>query len=268
MKRLSLLLLSILTMATGAAGEGVAPHPDFDHVKPQLPAGLRHPSILVFFKANGWQHDSRVAASAAIDDIAKSHGWAIYHTENGAVFNAGQLKRFDVIVLNSTTGDLFTPEQRQAFKTWVLKGGRVVALHGAGGTNDQPWTWYTDTLIGGRFVTHPLLQPATIRVEDSKSPIMQGVPQAWAWRDEWYVFDRNPRGSDTHVLATVDETTYDPGIAPRMGDHPIIWTRCVGKGGVFFSAIGHTSEGYSDPVERSLIDGALSWAFDRKAAIC
>ena len=268
MKRWALVVMCAVALATGAAGEGRAPNPTFDTVRPDLPADLKRPAILLFSKANGWQHDSRTAAAALVFRLAGKHGWAVYATENGAIFDPAQLERFDVVVLNSTTGDLFTPEQREAFKSWVLNGGRVVALHGAGGTNDQPWTWYTDTLIGGRFIGHPPIQPATIRVEDPKNPLMRGVPRVWAWRDEWYSFDRNPRGADTHVLASVDEATYEPTEKLRMKDHPVIWTRCVGQGGVFFSAIGHTSEGYGDPVEMSLIDGALGWAFDRHARAC
>ncbi len=268
MKKFAAALLGTLLLATGAAGEGLAPHPVFDQVSPELPADLGHPALLLFSKANGWQHDSRTAAAAAISRLAAAHGWAVYATENGATFNPAQLTRFDVVVLNSTTGDLFTPEQREAFKTWVLKGGRVVALHGAGGTADQPWAWYSEALIGGRFIGHPAIQPATVHVEDTNTPIMHGVPQTWPWRDEWYSFDRNPRGPETHVLASVDEATYDPTDKLRMGDHPIIWTRCVGQGGAFFSAIGHTSEGYGDPAELNLIDGALNWAFDRRAKAC
>ena len=42
-------------------------------------------------------------------------------------------------------------------------------------------------------------------------------------KEEWYTYDRSP-GPNVHVLASVDESTYAPASAVRMGDHPVVWT--------------------------------------------
>jgi type 1 glutamine amidotransferase len=66
-----------------------------------------------------------------------------------------------------------------------------------------------------------------------------------------------------HILVTIDETSYQPfdGVRDiRMGDHPIAWTRCVGKGRSFYSAIGHRPEVYSDPNAAALLEGGIAWA--------
>ena len=260
-----LVLLCALALATPA----VAQTPVFDHDPPVLPKGLHHPAILVLTQANGYVHDNMPFVAKAVKGIAKAHRWAVYETTSAAAFNPAQLKRFDVVVLNNSTGDLFTGDQRAAFQAWIEAGGRVVALHGAGGTDPSPWPWFSDTVIGARFIGHPQIQPATVRVEDAASPIMAGLQVNWAHTDEWYSFDRDPRGPDTHVLATVDEKTYTPGDKLAMGaDHPIIWTRCVAKGGAFFTAIGHQPANWSDAVFLSHIDGAMAWAVDRKRPAC
>ena len=260
---------ALCALALASAAHAQTPAPVFDHVAPVLPKVLHHPAILVLSKANGYVHDNIPFVAKAVAKTAAAHHWTAYETGNAAVFNARQLKRFDVIVLNNATGDLFTPDQRAAFKAWIEGGGRVVALHGAGGTDPSPWPWFSDTVIGARFIGHPQIQPATIRIEDKKSPIVAGLPQNWAHTDEWYSFDRDPRGPGTQVLATVDEATYTPTDKLRMGaDHPIIWTRCVARGGAFFTAIGHQPENWSDPVFMSMIDGAMVWALDHKQKAC
>ncbi len=262
-------LMALLMLALPAQAQSPAPPPVFDHVAPDLPHRLKHPAFLVLTKANGYRHENMPSVSRALADLAKAHRWTIYDTGNAAVFNAADLKRFDVVVLNNTSGDLFTPDQRDAFKAWIEAGGRVVALHGAGGTNPSPWPWFSDTVIGARFVGHPKVQPATVRIEDQTSPIVAGLPRNWAHTDEWYSFDRNPRGADTHVLATVDEATYVPTDKFTMGtDHPIMWTRCVAKGGAFFTALGHQPEQWHDPVFLSHIEAAMVWALDRRHKAC
>jgi type 1 glutamine amidotransferase len=45
-----------------------------------------------------------------------------------------------------------------------------------------------------------------------------------------------------------------------MGDHPIAWTRCVGNGRAFYSAIGHRPEGYAEPHYVALLEQATVWA--------
>jgi uncharacterized protein len=48
-----------------------------------------------------------------------------------------------------------------------------------------------------------------------------------------------------------------------MGDHPIAWTRAVGKGRVFYSAIGHRPERYGDPAYVQMLEQGIDWAATR-----
>jgi type 1 glutamine amidotransferase len=89
--------------------------------------------------------------------------------------------------------------------------------------------------------------------------------------EEWYSFFSNPRTSGAKVLVTLDESSYEPtGYAGdlRMGDHPIAWTRCVGAGRSFFTAIGHLPESYIQPSAARLLTQGIAWAANVNATAC
>jgi type 1 glutamine amidotransferase len=73
------------------------------------------------------------------------------------------------------------------------------------------------------------------------------------------------------VIARLDESTYKPegfGRNLRMGDHPIAWTKCIGKGRMFYSAIGHRPEAYSEPHNVAMLETAVDWAAVSGKADC
>ncbi len=239
--------------------------PVYDSVPPEIPADIKGPNaILIFSKTNGYREEPAIQASnAALVAITKKRGWPAYVTENAAVMNAEQLGRFKLVIWNNTSGDLLTEPQRAAFKTWMENGGAFVGTHGAGGDPKYEWAWYPETLIGAQFTSHSSQQVGTVRIEDTKSPITKGLPAVWARtvRDEWYAFKDNPRSKPGfHILAVADESTYDPQRSTMGADHPMVWTHCVGKGPVFYSAIGHSAETYSEPNHLLLLENAIAWA--------
>lgn len=66
-------------------------------------------------------------------------------------------------------------------------------------------------------------------------------------RDEWYAIHTNPRDSGSRIVATLDEGSYLPTAGSpvdiSMGqDHPIAWSRVIGRGRMFYAAIGHLPE--------------------------
>lgn len=248
-----------------------------DTVPPVLPALPGDAAILVFSKTNGFRHEEAIpAAGAALREIAARRGWSLFATENGAVFNAGQLARFRVVVWNNASGDVLNEAQRAAFRTWLEQGGGFVGIHGAGGDLRYEWDWYVDTLIGAQFVGHtlgPQFQRATVQVADASHPATRGLDWSWDQTDELYSFAANPRAKGVRVLATLDEANYQPTMRfppplswfiadqdLRMGDHPIVWSHCVGNGRALYSALGHPADAYAEPNHRKLLEGALAWA--------
>lgn len=243
--------------------------PVFETTPPALPADLGpRPRILNFSKTNGFRHsEAIVAATASVEAIAQAKGWTVYTTENGAVFNDEQLAQFDVIFGNNCTGDNWTEDQRAAFKRFIENGGGFVGVHGAAGTRFAYWDWYQKELLKGQFIGHPMFpqfQTATMHFEDRTHPATEHFPAQWEHEDEWYSFSNNPREDGALVLATLDESTYEPkamGDDLSMGDHPIIWAHCLAdKGRVFYSALGHEAKTYKRPEHQQMLAGALSWS--------
>lgn len=240
----------------------------YDTVPPSLPANIQRPAILVFDKINGFRDVPSVeAAAAALRSTAERRGWTTVFTDNGAVFNASDLARFDAVVWNNVSGDALTVPQQNAFRKWLQNGGGFAGMHGSGGDPVYVWDWYADTLIGARFIGHPMspqFQPARVVIEDRDSAITAGLGDGWTMTEEWYSFERSPRATGVHVLATLDESTYSPvgmrGEDLRMGDHPIAWTQCIGDGRSFYSAIGHRPESYTEPNSALLLERGIEWA--------
>ena len=256
-----------------------------DSVPPALPGGLADPAILVFSKTNGFRHEAAIpAAETALREIATGHGWSVFATENGAVFTPDLLARFKVVVWNNASGDVLNPAQRAAFRAWLESGGGFVGIHGAGGDLRYDWDWYVDTLIGAQFIGHtldPQFQRATVRIADGDHPATRGLDGAWDQTDELYSFAASPREKGVRVLATLDEASYQPVArfpAPaswfladqdlRMGDHPIVWSHCVGNGRALYSALGHPAEAYAGTNHRRLLEGALAWAAGLEGPAC
>lgn len=63
-------------------------------------------------------------------------------------------------------------------------------------------------------------------------------------------------------MASLDEGYLTPGERPglSMGDHPIAWTRCIGRGRMFYTAIGHRPESYTQPQVARMLESAVGWA--------
>lgn len=242
------------------------PAPVMDTAAPALPR-LRSGAVLILSKTNGFRDPEQIdAAKTVIADLVRKQGRDVFETENAAVMNARDLAKFGTVVFNSTSGNIFDAGQRAAFKAWVERGGGVVLLHGAGGDPSYDWKWWPDMLIGAQFIGHTgrpkQFQQATIDVVDRQHLAMRRLPAKWVRTEEWYSFDRVPTGNGTRILATVDETTYAPfPERVRMGKpHPVIWSRCIGKGRAIFSSLGHKAETYAEPLHQTLIGDAIRWA--------
>lgn len=251
----------------------------FDDDRPSFKLAKGKPRVLLFEKMTGFRDTPSVlAANAAFTELAKRNGWALAVTDKGGAMHPSVLKQFDVVIWNNVSGDVLTLTQRKAFQAFIENGGGFVGIHGSAGDPVYFWDWYPDKLIGARFIGHPSdpqFQDAQVVIEPSASGIGAGLAPGWVMNDEWYSFARSARLNGGQVVATLNEDSYRPGVnrfgnsSLAMGkDHPIAWTRCVGKGRSFYSAIGHRPEVYSDERHRKLLEQAVGWAARRGATPC
>lgn len=245
---------------------------DNDVPKVDMPKG-KGPRLLIFEKINGFRDVPSVnSARAALTAMAARKGWQVVVTDKGGAFNSKTLGKVDAVIWNNISGDVLTLSQRAAFQSFLKRGGGYVGIHGSAGDPVYFWDWYPDTLIGARFSGHPMepqFQEARV-VTDKSHPLAANLPAEWRMSDEWYSFKTNPRASGSRILLTLDESTYTRvgrfGEPLDMGDHPIAWTRCIGKGRMFYSAIGHMPETYSQPQNLAMLEDAIGWAATAKSA--
>lgn len=258
---------------TGADQRARCARYDTEPVRLRFEAG--RPRVLLFEKIIGFRDGPSVeAAHAAFEAMAERNGWALTSTDRGGAITRANLARVDVILWNNVSGDVLTLTQRRALERFVRNGGGFVAVHGSGGDPTYFWDWYADTLIGARFIGHPMapqFQDARIVIHEDAG-VGRGLAPGWTMNDEWYSFASNPAQTGARIIASLDESTYSPvgreGQDLRMGAHPIAWTRCVGEGRSFYSAIGHRPETYADPNHVRLLEQAVSWAAGRGETQC
>jgi type 1 glutamine amidotransferase len=210
---------------------------------------------------------------------------------------AGFLSGYDFVVWNNMSQNgQQSSTVKSVWQNYVEGGGGLVALHAAGDTRDNTWTWYMEGVLDARYLIHSAVEAADVWVHPDGiapsgefHPILKnqkslfkeytvtiaGKPtQKWAnvWTDEWYVFpkDPNPNTADLTVLLELDEfnlrgvTNWDPN-EQKTGYHPMAWAReniGAGKGRVAFLGTGHDGQIHQARARglRELWKNAILWA--------
>jgi type 1 glutamine amidotransferase len=222
--------------------------------------------VLVFSKTLGYRHASITNGIAAIRELGGRNGFAVDATEDSSAFAAANLARYATVVFLSVTGDVLTPPEESAFKSYVLDGGGFVAIHAAvfgPQACEGDWAWY-GKMFCCAFTNHSRgAVPAMVNLDDASNASTAGLPAHWQRTDEWYNFTGTPRGR-ARVLATVDETTYAGGSMGR--DHPVVWCRRVGRGRMWYTAMGHTESSFAEPSFQKLLLGGILLTAGRTSA--
>jgi cytochrome c len=240
--------------------------------------------VLVFSKTVQFRHDSIPAGIAAIQTLGAQNGFTVDATEDSTKFTDANLAQYDVVVWLSTTGDVLNDAQQAAFERYIKAGGGYAGIHAASDT-EYTWPWYGQ-MLGAYFRNHPAGTPtATVKIEDADAPSTTGIPASWTRADEWYNFqkpndpvvggnqagipDYSPRTSGVHVLATVDESTYDEvDDSAAADDHPISWCSDFDGGHVWYTGLGHTQATFSEPDFLKHLLGGLKTAAGAVTADC
>jgi uncharacterized protein len=226
-------------------------------------AGAPEPAphhVLIFSHSTGYRHASIEPGIAAITALGERAGYVMSASEDPDIFSDAGLAPFDAIVLLSIStrhsdpsSEFFTGTRREAFENFVHRGGGVVGIHAASDSHYN-WPWYGQ-MIGGWFDHHPPGTPeGQIRVVDADHPATRGMPATATRTDEWYYI----RDLDPNVRLLV---TYDPASIgqPEPGPNPLSWAHEFEGGRVFYTAMGHTSESYAEPLFLNHIAGGLAW---------
>jgi len=255
---------------------------------------------LVYSRAEGFVHRSIPDAVAAIQTLGARHDFAVDATDDPSVFSTGDLARYATLVFVHTSGNVVPERrQRLALERYMAGGGGFLGVHAASSMHPdvrRDWPWFRD-LVGAAFTGHtaarvycdepferrgvvhagPLAaapddaeplgptmamtswEPAVLHVEDPSSPAIRGISDGEVRDDEWYGFDENPR-PHVHVVATVDESTYEPFKGEMGDDHPIVWWRELDGGRSVYNAMGHSATTWGDDAFLQSIVGGIELA--------
>jgi type 1 glutamine amidotransferase len=226
--------------------------------------------VLVFFSLSA-ESDHVLFATDALRFLAEAgdrHNLRVEATSNWADLNEENLKQYQLMVwLNGTAPGA----QQEAFQRYMENGGAWLGFHVSAyndrGTN---WAWFRQ-FIGGQFGVNnwpPL--PAKLIVDDTDSPVTQGVPKTFAApANEWYSWRPSPRlDKDIHVLVTLDPSQYPIGIKSMISDRdpdvPVVWTNTRYK--MLYMNMGHGDKIFTSSIQNTLIENGLMWLLRSGAA--
>jgi len=263
------------------------------------PQSLRH--VLVLCKAAGWVHTSIPLASKMVEYLGdKTGAWMTTITYDPAAITADNLKQYDAIFLDSTTGEFLddpndktaTQARRQALLDFVKGGKGLAGVHAATDsyhTSPRPpspgaapaaptgtWPEFNE-MIGGFFKfhwTYPTLIP--VKIDDPESPLTSMFPaRGYDIVDETYTFAQDSFSRKrVHVLTSInykkmsaEDKAKEPAATRRTdGDYALSYIQHVGNGRVFYEAHGHDEKVYfSRPFVAHMLAGIQYALGDLKA---
>jgi type 1 glutamine amidotransferase len=154
---------------------------------------------------------------------------------------------------------------KQAFERYIERGtGGWIGFHHAmllGDFDGYPmWPWWSHFMGDIRYTSYiAQFATATVKVDDPNHPATKGLPSSFVvQQEEWYTWSRSNR-PNVHVLASVDESTYDPRSMITMGDHPVVWTNEHVKSRNIYIFMGHHAALFQDKNFTQLFRNAIFW---------
>ncbi len=244
--------------------------------------------ILFFTKSSGFEHDvisykkgMPSFAEKQLSELGKENNWEFVFSKDGAKFSPEYLAQFDTVMFY-TTGDLCSPGTdknppmslagKQALFDFVKAGKGFVGTHSAADT------FHTDNesqkgperfknhgdkadsyvcFLGAEFIRHGKQQAGVNKVVDPTFPGFAKLGDSFSFVEEWYTLkDFRP---EIHVLTTFNEPALE-GDDYKRPAFPNCWARHEGKGRVFYTAMGHREDVWTNPTFRQILVGGLSWA--------
>ncbi|MEZ5384582.1 MAG: ThuA domain-containing protein [Prosthecobacter sp.] len=244
--------------------------------------------ILFFTKSSGYEHSviswkngQPSHAEKVLLELGAKHGWDFEFSKDGSKFGKDYLAHFDAVFFY-TTGDLcsegtdknppMSAEGKQALFDYVKSGKGFVGTHSASDT------FHTDNealkgperyvnhgekadayvrFLGGEFIKHGAQQVAKNTVTNASFPGFENVGAEYGFQEEWYSLkDFTP---DVHVLSVIDAPAMT-GKEYERPPYPSTWARREGDGRVWYTAMGHREDVWTNPVFQDILVGGVKWA--------
>lgn len=216
---------------------------------------------------NGGHHiQYSKAARVWLDKLAAENNFAVDYIENTDKINDAFLSQYQLFIQLDFPPYAWTPTAGAAFEKYIKEGkGGWIGFHHAtllGEFDGYPmWNWFSEFMGGIRYKNYiPTFASGKVTVEDKMHPVMKGVPAAFNIKtEEWYIYDKNPR-PNVKVIASVDESTYQPDSKIKMGDHPVIWSNPKVAAKNVYIFMGHSPDLFENEAYKTVFKNAIFWA--------
>ncbi len=223
--------------------------------------------LLVFWLCEGFFHQSIPLVNKAVVQMGKTTGaYETVVTNDMSIFKPENLRQFDAICFNNTTGLKFnpkkTPELCKSLMDFV-KGGKGIAGIHAATDNFNEWP-EAQEMMGGKFTGHPWGGGGTwaIKIDEPDHPLTAAFKgKGFKINDEIYRTDPPLYSRDKQLvlmsLDMSDKTTRNVnGFKPTDADTGISWVKTWGKGRIFYCSLGHNNHLLWNPaVLQHYLDG-------------
>jgi type 1 glutamine amidotransferase len=216
--------------------------------------------VVFLTESAGFRHE--VVARAAPGELslaeralvrAAGSRFEVVATQDSAAVGR-ELDDVDALVLY-TTGDLALDPD--ALVAWVRDGGALVGVHSASDTFRESEAFVA--MLGGRFERHPWHQEVAVLVRERDHPATAHLPESFRVTDEIYELD-SLRTESVRVLLELDPRSVDLELGDPERVHPLAWARDLGRGRVFYTALGHRAELWEDERFLRHVLGGIAWA--------
>jgi len=183
-----------------------------------------------------------------------------------AMYLPDNIRQFDAIVMNNSSGPWITPtdadmakrafnkhgadkaavEQvlRKSLLDYVANGRGIMAIHYAISSN-RHWPGFQQ-LLGATFTGHPWNEEVGITVEEPEHPLVAAFSgKDFRLADEIYQYGEPYDRSKVHVLLSLDPERTNMGvkwIRREDNDFALAWVKSHGKGRIFYTSFGHRTE--------------------------
>ena len=205
---------------------------------------------------SGSNHQFESSATVINDFLLLRDDMSVTLTNDKNILASAELDQFDVCVFGTgftrtvrqedgtlTRQSELTSKQEDGFFRYIHNGKGLVGVHGT--------AWWIGgravDLIGGHSNWHPPGATFTVSIEDTEHSITQGLSD-FEVEDEIYISAYDPY---IHILASAE--WHDRS-------HPMAWTKNYGKGRVFYTTLGHSSDTFERPAMQQLISQGVAWA--------
>jgi type 1 glutamine amidotransferase len=233
-------------------------------------------NVLFLTKSSGYEHGvvkrkgkDLSHAGRIMKKIAENTPMNVMVTKDAGKITPELLKKVDVVQFY-TTGSLFkkgndgnppmTEKQALALLEWIRNGGAFVGVHSA---TDTFKNWSKDgkkpyiDMVGARLEGHD---------NNGKSAVMTVKPHAttnhldkrWKLKEEYYFFDIT---TDNRTPLTILQTKEaQSGKLKKRDPYMNSWIKPYGKGRVFYTALGHRKDVWTNEKFQKLVYKGIRWS--------